>query len=324
MERFDGHFAGLGTTIQQPIAPDRDPPGAGDLDPGAGPAQRLARHDRQLSAGRPGREHPEIGECPCHASNQTMRIFLIRMNNTKPPFDNINARKCFAHAFNYAGFIDEILKGYASATRRRCPNNAVGLSRRTSIGYEYDLDKAKDYYQKGGRRRRADEAADRNACAAGRWSRRCRRASCSRADLATVGDQRQDRRRHLRQHDHERRQGRNHARYVGPLGQHLFRRSGELGRPDVRQPVPRHLEGVVLVREPEGGRAAAQGARADRARRNARRSTRRRSGRSSPTARTSGSTTRSSWPAWRTGSRAIRYCPVGSGGEVRWMQPRAA
>src|SRR5690242_8913190 len=36
--------------------------------------------------------------------NQTMRIFLIRMNNTKPPFDNINARQCFAHAFNYKGF----------------------------------------------------------------------------------------------------------------------------------------------------------------------------------------------------------------------------
>ncbi len=35
-----------------------------------------------------------------------MRTFVIRMNNTKPPFDNINARKAFAHAFNYMGFIN--------------------------------------------------------------------------------------------------------------------------------------------------------------------------------------------------------------------------
>ena len=37
--------------------------------------------------------------------NATMPLLLIRMNNTKPPFDNINARKCFAHAFNHTGFI---------------------------------------------------------------------------------------------------------------------------------------------------------------------------------------------------------------------------
>ena len=35
--------------------------------------------------------------------NRRCAIFIIRMNNTKPPFDNVNARKCFAHAFNYDG-----------------------------------------------------------------------------------------------------------------------------------------------------------------------------------------------------------------------------
>ena len=39
-----------------------------------------------------------------------MRIFLFRMNNTKPPFDNLNARRCFAHAFDYMGFIKDILQ----------------------------------------------------------------------------------------------------------------------------------------------------------------------------------------------------------------------
>jgi hypothetical protein len=47
--------------------------------------------------------------------NQTMRIFLIRMNNKKPPFDNINARKCFAHV-QLQGFIES---GICEEARRR-------------------------------------------------------------------------------------------------------------------------------------------------------------------------------------------------------------
>src|ERR1051325_10356443 len=79
--------------------------------------------------------------------NQTMRIFLIRMNNTKPPFDNINARKCFAHAFNYKGFIDEILKGNAQRDPAPLPNTIWGFPKDVA-GYEYDLKKAKEFYQK--------------------------------------------------------------------------------------------------------------------------------------------------------------------------------
>lgn len=79
--------------------------------------------------------------------NQTMRIFLIRMNNTKPPFDNINARKAFAHAFNYKGFIDEILKGNAQRDPTPLPNTLWGFPK-DAAGYEYDLAKAKEYAQK--------------------------------------------------------------------------------------------------------------------------------------------------------------------------------
>jgi len=79
--------------------------------------------------------------------NQTMRIFLIRMNNTKPPFDNVNARKCLAHAFNYKGFIDEILKGNAQRDPTPLPNTVWGFPR-DAAGYEYDLKKAKEYFNK--------------------------------------------------------------------------------------------------------------------------------------------------------------------------------
>jgi len=79
--------------------------------------------------------------------NQTMRIFLIRMNNSKPPFDNINLRKCFAHAFNYKGFIEEILKGNAQRDPTPLPNTIWGFPKDVA-GYEYDLKKAKEFYQK--------------------------------------------------------------------------------------------------------------------------------------------------------------------------------
>jgi peptide/nickel transport system substrate-binding protein len=81
------------------------------------------------------------------AKNQTMRLLTIRMNNTKPPFDNLNARKAFAYAFNYSGFIDEILKGNAIRDPVPIPTNIWGFPK-DIVGYEYDLDKAKDYLKK--------------------------------------------------------------------------------------------------------------------------------------------------------------------------------
>lgn len=81
------------------------------------------------------------------AKNTSMRTFVIRMNNGKPPFDNINARKCFAHAFNYKGFIEDILKGYADRDGTPMPNTLWGFPKDAQT-YEYDLGKAKDYYKK--------------------------------------------------------------------------------------------------------------------------------------------------------------------------------
>jgi peptide/nickel transport system substrate-binding protein len=76
-----------------------------------------------------------------------MRLLVVRMNNTKPPFDNINVRKAFAHAFNYPGFIDEIVKGNAIRDPVPIPNNIWGFPKDVA-GYGYDLKKAKDYLAK--------------------------------------------------------------------------------------------------------------------------------------------------------------------------------
>jgi peptide/nickel transport system substrate-binding protein len=91
-------------------------------------------------------EHIEKSANAHVAKNVTMRVLVIRMNNTKPPFDNIN-RKCFAHSFNYTGFIDEIVKGNAQRNPAPLPSNIWGCPKDVK-GYEFDLGKAKEYFDK--------------------------------------------------------------------------------------------------------------------------------------------------------------------------------
>jgi len=79
--------------------------------------------------------------------DESMRLFLIRMNNKKPPFDNVNARKCFAYAFNYTGFIRDILKNFAERNPAPIPKNLWGYPEDVQ-GYEYDLAKAKEHCDK--------------------------------------------------------------------------------------------------------------------------------------------------------------------------------
>ena len=164
-----------------------------------------------------------------HVANatQTMRVFLIRMNNKKPPFDNINARKCFAHAFNYDGFIKEILKGNAERDPAPLPNTIWGFPKDVA-GYEYDLKKAKDYLPEGGRRG-APMKRPIEIHILQQLEQTTQAAQVFQSDLATIGINLKIVSRHLRQPDHQRRQGGDHARHVDPLGQHLFRRSRRTG-----------------------------------------------------------------------------------------------
>lgn len=79
--------------------------------------------------------------------NTVMRIFLFRMNNTKPPFNNLNARRAFAHAFDYDGFIKDILSGYATRDPFPQPDTLWGTPT-DAKGYDYDVAKAKEYMAK--------------------------------------------------------------------------------------------------------------------------------------------------------------------------------
>ncbi|MBM3570828.1 MAG: ABC transporter substrate-binding protein [Alphaproteobacteria bacterium] len=76
------------------------------------------------------------------AKDESMRVFIIRMNNKKSPFDNVDFRRCVSQAFNYDGFINVILKGYAERNPGPNPKNLWG-SPKDLKGYDFDLAKAK-------------------------------------------------------------------------------------------------------------------------------------------------------------------------------------
>ncbi len=81
------------------------------------------------------------------ARDESMRVFIIRMNNKKPPFDNVNARKCFASAFNYDGFNQVILKGYVDRNPGPNPRNLWGNPPNLA-GYKFDPAAAKAFCDK--------------------------------------------------------------------------------------------------------------------------------------------------------------------------------
>jgi peptide/nickel transport system substrate-binding protein len=76
------------------------------------------------------------------AKDESMRVMVIRLNNKKPPFDNVNFRRCMSYAFNYKGFISSVLKDFAVRNYGPIPNNLWGTPANL-IGYDYDLKKAK-------------------------------------------------------------------------------------------------------------------------------------------------------------------------------------
>jgi peptide/nickel transport system substrate-binding protein len=78
------------------------------------------------------------------ARDESMRVFIIRMNNRKPPFDNRDARLCFAHAFNYQGFNDVVLRGLVVRNGGPNPNNLWG-NPPDLVPYAFDLNLARQH-----------------------------------------------------------------------------------------------------------------------------------------------------------------------------------
>jgi peptide/nickel transport system substrate-binding protein len=79
--------------------------------------------------------------------DESLRVMVIRMNNSRPPFNNLNFRKCLSHAFNYDGFIVGMLNKFAVRNAGPIPKNLWGAPADLA-GYGYDLDKAREYCNK--------------------------------------------------------------------------------------------------------------------------------------------------------------------------------
>jgi len=72
-----------------------------------------------------------------------MRVYHFAMHNGRPPFDDINFRKAMAYAFDYDGYINQIMQGTVARNPTIVPNNMWGAP--DVPGYTYDLAKAKEY-----------------------------------------------------------------------------------------------------------------------------------------------------------------------------------
>ena len=78
---------------------------------------------------------------------ESMRIFYFIIHNGREPMNDINFRKALNYAFDYNGFIDNILSGSVARNPVPLPNNIWGAPKGVS-GYTFDLEKAKEHLDK--------------------------------------------------------------------------------------------------------------------------------------------------------------------------------
>ena len=78
------------------------------------------------------------------ARDESMRVFMIRMNNQRAPFNNRDARLCLTHAFNYEGFNNVILRGFVVRNGGPNPNNLWG-NPPDLAPYSFDLARAREH-----------------------------------------------------------------------------------------------------------------------------------------------------------------------------------
>jgi len=73
---------------------------------------------------------------------ESMRVFYFNIHNARGPMNDVHFRRALAYAFDYDGFVKDILKGAVARNAGPNPNNLWG-SPKDLKGYTYDLEKAK-------------------------------------------------------------------------------------------------------------------------------------------------------------------------------------
>jgi peptide/nickel transport system substrate-binding protein len=72
-----------------------------------------------------------------------MRVFLLALNHTKPPLNDLHFRRALAYAFDYEGFINNIMSGSVSRNPGPIPITMWGTPSGLK-GYRFDLDRARE------------------------------------------------------------------------------------------------------------------------------------------------------------------------------------
>jgi hypothetical protein len=184
---------------------------------------------------------------------ESMRIMLFQINNQRAPLNDVNVRRAISYAFDYDGFNKEILGGSVERNPVPIPNNLWGVPKDVK-GYTYDVDKAKQELA------RAKVKVDRPLTVGYLTGF----SQTEQAATVMANGPAQDR--HRVEAD-----GRAVADHGGPdeeagdvarprrlLDQHVLRGPEQLDRRDVPLGPVGHLQGLELLQEREGGRAAGQ------------------------------------------------------------------
>jgi ABC-type transport system substrate-binding protein len=74
---------------------------------------------------------------------ESMRVFTFAIHNGRPPLNDIHFRKALSYAFDYDGFINDVMKGSVVRNPTIIPNNMWGAPK-DAKAYTFDLEKAKE------------------------------------------------------------------------------------------------------------------------------------------------------------------------------------
>jgi ABC-type transport system substrate-binding protein len=139
-DRFDGHFSGFGqsniTSMEFRVVLETASRSLGlqkgefNTTDGYLPQDQIKRLRQTDSV--------QILEAP------SLRTMYFIIHNQRPPLDDVNLRKALCYAFDYDGFINNILSGSVSRNAGIIPANLWGAPKDLQ-GYSYDLDKAKQH-----------------------------------------------------------------------------------------------------------------------------------------------------------------------------------
>ena len=190
---------------------------------------------------------------------ESMRVMMAQFNMTRAPINDVHVRRAINYAFDYDGFNKDILGGLVERNPTPLPNTIWGVPKDVK-GYDFSIDKAKAELAKASAKiDKPIELAFLTGFQQSEQAAQLLQNGLTKAGVQskvvgypwpTIVDKFKD-----PEHD---------ARRLDLLDLHLLRRSAQLGGRDVLVLDGGHLQERRALQEPEGGRAARQGAQPDR------------------------------------------------------------